>query len=90
MISNNDCNIIRVDNNVALVNYRDSTLPDTPDPEANLIETFTLPVYENCPIPIGTDSLFGSWIESGKEDEHLEEIYISRLNSSTSIPTDDE
>jgi len=90
MISNSNQNIIRVDNNVSVVNYCDSTHPDTPEPEANTIKTFVLPVYENYPIFIGRESLFGAWIESGNEDEHFEEIYRSRLNSSTSIPIDDE
>lgn len=33
------------------------------------------------------DDLFGSWIESGDEDEQLEELYKSRLNRSA-LPTE--
>jgi len=85
--------------NVALVQSHDSNFLTPPiilakefyDFTGNVNETVQLDIAQGPTIdenlqPV-IDDLFGSWIESGDEDEQLEELYKSRLNRST-LPTE--
>ena len=77
-------NVIVVSENVAIVQYYDSIALESP---RELYDTIELPVVQSRPIVEDqiTDikSLFGSWIESGDEDNQLAELYKSRLSPSS-------
>jgi hypothetical protein len=85
--------VIFISGNVAIVESQSSTClkPSTIDIQElpELYGTVSLPIaqskavaeYQNTTIKL----LFGSWVESGYEDEQLEELYKSRLFPSTSI-----
>lgn len=78
--------------NVAIVQSQDSKCLEISGINVrelpNLNVTITLAVIPSRSIVEGQYStikmLFGSWVESGDEDNHLEELYKSRLIPSSS------
>lgn len=82
--------------NVVMVEYHDSTdlataghMWEISDPtETVQLEGFASAAVEETPL-LRLKGLFGAWVESGGEDEDLDELYRSRLTPS-SAPHDDE
>lgn len=82
--------VIFVTDNIAIVQTQENAYaPSTinSDELSEYYSTIYLPVAESKPISGNNDVsiklLFGSWLESGTEDEQLDELYGSRLNPST-------
>lgn len=87
--------------NVALVRSHDSNFLRPPlifaeqffDFTGDVNKTVQLEIAQSHAIAVDENlqsvisDLFGSWVESGNEDEQLEELYKSRLNRST-LPTE--
>lgn len=82
--------IILVSENVAIVQSQDSSCFNLPTISVQDLPQFyatvSLPIVSSRPLIedqyIDVKLLFGSWVESGDEDNHLDEIYKSRLTPS--------
>jgi len=91
MTKNNEMRIIN--NNVAIVQSPEYSSPSpamlTVEDLKDYFGTIYLKVAESMPIAgdefTSIRSLFGAWVESGNEDQQLEELYKSRLNPSVSV-----
>jgi hypothetical protein len=87
--------------NVAIVQSQDSNSAATSAIAAQAFFRFTGDIRETVQVrPLSTEpcseearlrmkKLFGAWVESGEEDQRLEELYRSRLIPS-SIPDEEE